>query len=76
MNKFLIGLSYLLFLNFELALFLVGGVYASKLLNSNYKASFDWIMVTTPLSVVLCCYAVYRYLVNIVKNDRKKAKHD
>lgn len=76
MNKFLIGLSYLLVLNFELALFLVGGVYAARYLNSHYKFSFDWLMVTTPLSVLLCCYVVYRYLVIIVKNERKKANHD
>lgn len=76
MNRFLIGLSYLLFLNFELALFLMGGVYLSKFLNQEYQQGFDWIMITVPISVLLCCYAVYRYLVFVIKNDRKKAKHD
>lgn len=76
MNRFLIGLSYLLFLNFELALFLMGGVYAAKFLNKEFQQSFDWMSVTVPVSVLLCCYAVYRYLVFVVKNDRKKAKHD
>jgi predicted RND superfamily exporter protein len=76
MNRFLIGLSYLLVLNFELALFLMGGVYASKYLNEHLQQSFDWVIVTVPISVLLCCYVVYRYLVFVVKNDRKKAKHD
>ncbi|MEI6397737.1 MAG: hypothetical protein WCO71_03105 [Pseudomonadota bacterium] len=76
MNRFLIGLSYLLFLNFELALFMMGGVYGGRYLNSHHALGFDWVMVTTPVSVLLCCIAIYRYLVVIVKSEREKAKHD
>jgi predicted RND superfamily exporter protein len=54
----------------------MGGVYASKYLNEHLQQSFDWVIVTVPISVLLCCYVVYRYLVFVVKNDRKKAKHD
>ena len=70
------GLSYLLVLNFELALFMIGGVYGGRYLNQAYQYGFDWLMITTPISVLLCCYAIYRYLVIIVKSERKKANHD
>jgi uncharacterized membrane protein len=76
MNRFLIGLSYLLVLNFELALFMMGGVYGGRYLNSKVPQSFNWVMITTPLSVLLCCFAIYRYLVVIVKSERKKASDD
>ena len=76
MNRFLIGLSYLLFLNFELAFFMMGGVYSGRYLNVHFAKGFDWVMVTTPVSLLLCCLAIYRYLVVIVKSDRKKARDD
>ena len=73
MNKFLIGLSYLLFLNFELALFMIAGVYGGTYLNTHYDRGFNWVLITAPISVLLCCFAIYRYLVGIVKSERKKA---
>jgi hypothetical protein len=76
MKKFLLGFSYLMFLSFELVIFLVGGVYLSKYLNSVYSVGFDWIIATMPLSLVLCGYAVYKFLVLIVKIDSKKTTGD
>jgi hypothetical protein len=73
MNRFFMGFSYLIFLNFELAFFLIGAVHLAKYLNVEYKRTFDWINVTVPFSLLLCCYAVYRFLVFVIKNDRKKA---
>lgn len=74
MNKFLTGLSYLLFLNFELVFFMMLGVYGGRYLNEHLARSFDWLMITVPFSVVLCCYAIFSYLVRIVKSEQEKAK--
>ena len=74
MNKFLTGLSYLLVLNFELVLFMVSGLYGGKYLNQHYPIAINWIVITTPISLLLCGYLVYRYLVGIIKNDQKKAE--
>jgi hypothetical protein len=76
MNRFFKGLVYLLALNFELALVLVGGVYLARYLNDLKFWDRDWIMITAPLSVVLCCVIIYRYLVFIVKISREKASDD
>jgi hypothetical protein len=76
MNRFLLGLAYLIVLNFELALILMGGVYGGRYLNGLGLWRHDWIMITAPFSVVLCCFVVYRYLVLVIKNDRKKAVND
>jgi hypothetical protein len=76
MNKFLVGLFFLLSLNFELALVFVGAVEGGKYLNKHHPISVDWMNITIPLSVVLCCFVLYRYLVFIVKNDQKKAPDD
>jgi hypothetical protein len=76
MNKFLIGLFYLLSLNFELALVLVSAVQGGKYLNKSFPMSVDWMNITIPLSVLLCCFVLFRYLVFIVKSDRKKASDD
>jgi len=74
MNKFLIGLSYLLVLNFELVLFMVAGLYGGRYLNQQYPMRLNWIVITTPISLLLCGFLVYRYLVGIIKNDQKKAE--
>lgn len=73
MNKFLIHFSYLLVLNFELALFMAGGIYGGVYLNKEHPLGLNWLVITTPLSLVLCGYLVYRYLVRIIKSDPKKA---
>lgn len=76
MNRFLTGFSYLLFLNFELAIFLIGAVQGARFLNREFNRGFDWIVITVPISLLLCGYVVYRYLVFIVKSDQKKTKAD
>jgi hypothetical protein len=76
MNRFFKGLVYILSLNFELALLMVGGVYAARYLNRLGIWKRDWIIVTTPVSVVLCCLVLYRYLVFIVKSSGQKASSD
>lgn len=72
MNKFLIKFTYLLVLNFELVLFMVGGIYGGIYLNKHYPLSFNWLILTTPLSLLLCIYLLYRYLVGIIKSEEKK----
>lgn len=71
MNRFLIGFSYLLVVNFEMALFLISAVQGAKYLNRVKALSFDWLMVTIPISLLLCFYAIYKFLVFIVKSDQK-----
>jgi hypothetical protein len=73
MNKFLIKFSYLLVLNFELVLFMVGGIYGGIYLNKHYPVGLNWLVLTTPLSLLLCLYLLYRYLVGIIKSEEKKA---
>jgi hypothetical protein len=73
MNKFLITFSYLLVLNFELVLFMVGGIYGGIYLNKHYPIAMNWLVLTTPLSLLFCLYLLYRYLVKIIKNEGKKA---
>jgi len=72
MNKFLIKFSYLLVLNFELVLFMVAGTYGGFYLNKHYPIGINWLVLTTPLSLLLCIYLIYRYLVGIIKNEEKK----
>ncbi len=74
MNKFLMGLSYLLVLNFELVLFMVAGAYAGRYLNEHAPTGVNWFVVTMPISLLLCGFLLYRYLVGIIKNDQKKAE--
>lgn len=73
MNKFLIKFTYLLVLNFELVLFMVGGIYGGIYLNKHYPQGFNWLILTTPLSLLFCMYLLYRYLVGIIKSEEKKA---
>ena len=73
MNKFLIKFTYLLVLNFELVLFMVGGIYGGLYLNKHYPVGINWLGLTTPLSLLLCLYLLYRYLVGIIKSEEKKA---
>jgi hypothetical protein len=73
MNRYFKGLVYLLALNFELAFLMVGGVYAGRYLNGLKIWHHDWINITAPISLVLCCLVLYRFLVFIIKNSRKKA---
>jgi hypothetical protein len=73
MNKFLIKFTYLLVLNFELVLFMVGGIYGGLYLNKHYPVGINWLVLTTPLSLLLCLYLLYRYLVGIIKSEEKKA---
>ena len=73
MNRYLIKFTYLLVLNFELVLFMVGGIYAGLYLNKHYPAGINWLVLTTPLSLLLCLYLLYRYLVGIIKIEEKKA---
>jgi hypothetical protein len=72
MNKFLIQFSYLLVLNFELVFFIVGGIFGGHYLNKHHPIGVNWMAITTPLSLLLCGYLVYRFLVKIVKNELKK----
>lgn len=76
MNKFLIHFSYLLVLNFELALFMAAAVYGGVYLNKEHPLGVNWLLITTPLSLVLCGYLVYRYLVRIIKIDHKKTNQN
>ena len=73
MNKFLIKFTYLLVLNFELVIFMVGGIYGGLYLNKHYPLGINWLVLTTPLSLLLCLYLLYRYLVGIIKSEEKKA---
>ena len=73
MNKILIKFTYLLVLNFELVLFMVGGIYGGLYLNKHYPVGINWLVLTTPLSLLLCLYLLYRYLVGIIKSEEKKA---
>lgn len=73
MNKILIKFTYLLVLNFELVLFMVGGIYGGLYLNKHYPVGINWLVLTTPLSLLLCLYLLYRYLVGIIKSEDKKA---
>jgi hypothetical protein len=73
MNKYLIKFTYLLVLNFELVLFMVGGIYGGLYLNKHYPVGINWLVLTTPLSLLLCLYLLYRYLVGIIKIDEKNA---
>ena len=73
MNRYLIKFTYLLVLNFELVLFMVGGIYGGLYLNKHYPVGINWLVLTTPLSLLLCLYLLYRYLVGIIKSEDKKA---
>ncbi len=73
MNRYLIKFTYLLVLNFELVLFMVGGIYGGLYLNKHYPVGINWLVLTTPLSLLLCLYLLYRYLVGIIKIEEKKA---
>lgn len=73
MNRFLIKFSYLLVLNFELVIFMVAGTYGGFYLNKSYPIGLNWHVITTPLSLLLCMYLIYRYLVGIIKSEEKKA---
>jgi len=73
MNRYLIKFTYLLVLNFELVLFMVGGIYGGLYLNKHYPVGINWLVLTTPLSLFLCLYLLYRYLVGIIKIEEKKA---
>ena len=74
MNRYLIKFTYLLVLNFELVLFMVGGIYGGLYLNKHYPVGINWLVLTTPLSLLLCLYLLYRYLVGIIKIEEKKAE--
>lgn len=76
MNKFLIQFSYLLVLNFELVIFMVGGMYGGFYLNKHYPIGVNWLAITTPLSLLLCGYLVFRYLVKIIRNEEKKTEQE
>lgn len=76
MNKFLIQFSYLLVLNFELVIFMAGGMYGGFYLNKHYPIGLNWLAITTPLSLLLCGYLVFRYLVTIIKNEQKKTEQE
>jgi hypothetical protein len=76
MNRVFKGLVYLLALNFELAFLMVAGVYLARYLNDLRLWRHDWILVTAPLSLVLCLFVLYRYLVFIIKMSRQKAFDD
>lgn len=66
------ALAYLLVLSSEMILYMVGAWYLGKYLNQNHTALFDWIMLTVPLSVVLCIYAGYRFFDKLIKSQNKK----
>jgi hypothetical protein len=76
MNKFLMQFSYLLVLNFELVIFMVGGMYGGFYLNKHYPIGANWLVITTPLSLLLCGYLVFRYLVKIIKDEQKKTEQE
>lgn len=70
------GLSYLLVLYFELAAIIVAGVFGGRYLDDHYPVGFRWVLVTTAISVVLCIYLPYRFLVFVIKTDAKKESGD
>lgn len=65
-------LAYLLVLSFELVLYMVGAIYLGRKLNEVWVREFDWVMITLPLSLLLCCYSLYRFFGNLIKNQQKK----
>lgn len=73
MNNILKGLSYLLVLYFELALVIVTGVFGGEYLDSHYPMPFRWVLVSTAISVVLCIYLPYSFLVKIIKQESQKS---
>jgi hypothetical protein len=52
---------------------MVGGIYGGIYLNKHYPVGYNWLVLTTPLSLLLCLYLLYRYLVGIIKSEEKKA---
>jgi membrane protein implicated in regulation of membrane protease activity len=72
MKEIVRGLSYLLVLYFELALIVAAGVFGARYLNEHYPVGFNWMMLTAAISVALCIYLPYRFLVKLVKESRKK----
>jgi hypothetical protein len=52
---------------------MVGGIYGGLYLNKHYPVGINWLVLTTPLSLLLCLYLLYRYLVGIIKIEEKKA---
>jgi hypothetical protein len=73
MNNILRGLSYLLVLYFELAIVIVVGVFGGRYLDNHYPAPFRWVLVSTAISVVLCIYLPYSFLVKIIKQESQKS---
>ena len=70
------ALAYLLGLVSEMAFYMVGAVYFGKGLNLWLLSSFDWIMVTIPLSLLLCLIAGVRFFRFLIKNGQEKTKQD
>ena len=70
------GLSYLLVLYFELAAIIVAGVFGGRYLDDHDPVGFQWVLVTTAISVLLCIYLPYRFLVFVIKSDAKKESGD
>lgn len=74
MNASWAAFAYLLVLSFELVLYMVFAVVIGRKLNASLGLEFDWILVTLPISLVLCGYSLYRFFGKLIKSDIKKAE--
>ena len=50
--------------------------FGGRYLDDHYPVGFQWVLVTTAISVLLCIYLPYRFLVFVIKSDAKKESGD
>ncbi len=58
----------------EVVVYLVGSYYLAQYLDVKTPLEFDWIMITTPLSLLLCLWAGFKFFGRLTKTDQEKAK--
>jgi hypothetical protein len=73
MDKGTRGLAFLLSVQVQAVIYLAGAWYGAESLNEQFKQSFDWLMVTIPLAILLIFhsfYVVFRFLVTKEKKEK------
>lgn len=73
MNNLWQAFGYLIGLCVEMVLYMVAAVWIGRHFNETNPLSWSWINVTLPISLVLCAFTLYRFFVNLIKKEDKKA---
>ena len=68
------GMALLLACQFQAILYLAAGWYGAVTLNEKYPISYDWLMLTMPLSVILIGHSFYIVVRFLMQKDRRDSK--